>query len=308
MEPEPTPVSSSPAALVRLLVPTVDLTAARHISDTLEADELAPPLALTLFERLPGTGWRVDAYFEAGADLAALRATLSGVDGVAGEISVELVPDENWVAVSQAALPPVAAGRLLVHGSHDRDRVGRRHFALLIDAGEAFGTAHHATTEGCLIALDRLAATAGGRFRRVLDLGCGSGVLAMAAARLMPRARVLASDIDPVAVEVARANVALNGGKGRVRTLAAPGLAHERVRASGPYDLILANILAGPLITLAPAMARAVRPGATVVLSGILADQAREVIGTYAAAGFRLASRRIRNGWATLVLRRLART
>ncbi len=215
---------------------------------------------------------------------------------------IEAVPDENWVTVSQRALPPVAAGRFLVHGSHDLQHVGRRHWALQIDAGEAFGTAHHATTEGCLEMLDRL-----GRLtlsRRVLDLGCGSGVLAIAASRLWPSARIVASDIDPVAVTVATANARLNRAANRIHMATAPGLDHTALRHNGPYDLIVANILAGPLSRLAPSLARHIAPAGNIVLSGILAPQAREVLAKYRAVGFRCKSRRTIAGWTTLLLTR----
>jgi ribosomal protein L11 methyltransferase len=215
--------------------------------------------------------------------------------------TIEDVPEENWVAVSQAALPPVDVGGFLVHGAHDRARVGRRWRAIEIDAGEAFGTAHHATTQGCLSALDRLARRH--PFRCILDLGCGSGLLAIAAARLWPRASVAASDIDPIAIEVARANAALNGAGPRIRFVAAPGLAHPRLRDLEPFDLVVANILAGPLIRLAPQLGKAVRPGAIVVLSGILGEQVREVVAIYAMSGFRLLRKEVDHNWATLTLR-----
>src|SRR5690606_32257980 len=177
-------------------------------------------------------------------------------------IDVVAVPDENWVEVSQSALPPVTAGRFTIHGSHDRGVVPRGPNSLLIDAGEAFGTAHHATTQGCLLALDELTRRRG--FQRVLDLGCGSGVLAIAAARALPRAEIEASDNDPQAIAVARANARCNGVAGRIRMRVAEGLPRGRIR-DGSYDLILANILADPLVALAPDVARALAPGGVAV-------------------------------------------
>ena len=215
--------------------------------------------------------------------------------------------DENWVAISQAALPPVAAGRFLVHGSHDSRRIGRRSWALEIDAGEAFGTAHHATTQGCLMAIDRLARRVGG-IRRIADIGCGSGVLALAASRVWPHARIAASDLDPVAVGVARDNARRNRAHARISFVAAAGLAHPVLRRQSPYDLVLANILAGPLIRLAPNVASHVRTGGHLVLSGILGEQAREVIATYRMAGFRLDQHHLDHNWSTLVLRKAGRT
>ena len=283
---------------------TVELDAmaeARALGEYLELAEPAP-LANSMFE-IPATGgWRIDAYYEAEPDLDAIRQVASAILDRAKSIAVEDVPDENWVTVSQAALPPVEAGRFTVHGSHDQARVGRRQNAILIDAGEAFGTAHHATTEGCLIALDRL--TRQRRFRRVLDLGCGSGVLAIAAAQTLPLATVRASDIDPVAVEVARGNFRSNRLGGRIKAYAATGLAHTALRGDGRYDLVLANILAGPLIRLAPELARAIEPEGVAVLSGLLVDQAHEVSAAYRASGFRVVERRDYTGWTTLVVQR----
>ena len=169
------------------------------------------------------------------------------------------VPDTNWVALSQAALPPVKAGRFIVHGAHDRPRFAMRRSGIEIEAGEAFGTGHNATTVLCLEALDRLIRRR--RFARVLDLGCGTGVLAIAAARAVPRARVLASDNDPVALAIARENARLNRVSARLETVLAAGFDHRKLRRARPYDLVLANLLPGPLIALAPAMRRAIRPG-----------------------------------------------
>jgi len=275
-----------------------DLAAARALAMALE--ELITPAAeaTALFEH--GAGWQLDAYYGERPDPAALIAQLGKIaHGPPPSFEIDGVPDENWVRLSQAALPPVTAGRFTVHGSHDRARVPRGPNAILIDAGEAFGTAHHATTQGCLAALDHLV-RAPLRVRRALDLGCGSGVLAIALARRLPHARVVASDIDPVAVTVAASNARANGLGRRVSFTIAAGLADPRL--AGRFDLIAANILAEPLIALATAMARAVRPGGRVVLSGILDAQAAAVLAAYAARGFsRLAHRRIA-GWSTLVL------
>ena len=285
-------------ALTKLTIETRGRGSSRVVSEKL-ALTIPEPLAITEFENLQSQGWRVEAYYEEAPDVSAL-ATEFGLDDAT--ISTELVPDENWVTLSQAALPPVIAGRFVVHGSHDRARVGRRALAIEIDAGEAFGTAHHATTLGCLLALDALVHRTSPR--RVLDLGCGSGVLAIAAARVLPRARILASDIDPTAVDVARANIHLNREHGRVRALCAVGLDHRELRRAAPFDLVLANILAGPLIVLAPTVALAVRRGGIAVLSGILTEQAMEVEAAWRAASFSMVEKRLLNGWATLVLRR----
>jgi ribosomal protein L11 methyltransferase len=213
---------------------------------------------------------------------------------------VEEVPDRNWVALSQAALPPIAAGRFIVHGSHDRHRFAMRRLAVEIEAGEAFGSGHNATTVLCLEALDALARQR--RLRRVLDLGCGSGVLGIAAARVAPTACVLAVDSDPVAVAVANANGRLNRVHRRVRVLQAAGVAHPMLRRAPPFDLVLANILPGPLVELAPAIGRALRSGGFAVLSGLLDHQTREVAAAYGAAGFCLVRRLRRAGWTALVV------
>ena len=293
--------------LKRLRVAAADASDARRLAERLAEpdDEGIAALATSTFVDPTRGCWQVDAYF---AEEPAPESILGWIGdllapGVAP--SIDAVPEENWVAVSQAALPPVEAGRFLVHGSHDRDRVGRRRYGIEIDAGEAFGTAHHATTQGCLAALDRLARSH--RFGRILDLGCGSGVLAIAASRLWPAARIVATDIDPVSIVVARENARLNGAERRLRLAVAAGLDHGAIRASRPFDLIVANILAGPLIRLAPALARGIRPGGLVVLSGLLGEQVREVVGAYRLSGFDVASVTLRHNWATLVMRQRGR-
>ena len=291
------------STLARMSVAVAGLGEARRIVDGL-GEVLDPaPLATTLFEEPATGGWRVDAYFEAAPEEATLTQALAALAGRTLAPHVEPVPDLNWVAISQAALPPVAAGRFTVHGSHDRSRIGRRLNAIEIDAGEAFGTAHHATTLGCLLAIDRLASRWRPTPRHVLDLGCGSGVLAIAAAQVWPGAEVVASDIDPTAIAVAGGNCRANRQGRRVRTLTAPGLAHAALRRR--FDLVIANILAGPLIAMAPALSGTVGRGGLAVLSGILAEQAGEVAAVYLAAGFRLVERRTLSGWTTLVLARV---
>jgi ribosomal protein L11 methyltransferase len=285
--------------LFKLRIAAAGLETGRAAADLLT--ELAAPraLAVTLFESGPAS-FLVEAYYEAQPSLEAIAGALFSLGGGLGEATLEAVPDQNWVALSQAALPPVAAGRFLVHGRHDRTRAGARRTAIEIEAGEAFGTGHNATTALCLEALDRL--TRRRRFARVLDLGCGSGVLAIAAARVLPGARVLAVDNDPLATAIARENARLNGVGPRVRVLDASGFAHSRLRPAGAFDLVLANLLPGPLIALAPAMRRALRPHGVAVLSGLLDHQAREVAATYRAAGFRLLARTRRASWTVLTV------
>lgn len=268
------------------------------LQDLLES----PPDALTIFENGPGR-WRIEGYYDDGAgprDFGAELAALLG-DGVP-RFSIETVPDENWVAISQAALPPVTAGRFTVHGSHDRGRVPRGPNAIVIDAGEAFGTAHHATTLGCLLAIDRLARTTA--FETALDLGCGSGVLAIALAKALPNVDIIATDLDPQSVKVATENVRINGVASRIALTAARGVDHMWLRQSPPFDLIIANILAGPLISLAPDLAKKLARSGTLVLSGLLTPQAPQVIAAYRAAGFQIERHDRIAGWSTLTLLR----
>jgi ribosomal protein L11 methyltransferase len=247
-------------------------------------------------------GWLLELYFDAEPPLAELRQVAAEYIGspVAEAITVEPLPDEDWVAVTQRGLHPIRAGRFLIHGSHDRERAKDEPYAIEIEAGQAFGTAHHGTTRGCLVMIDRLAKRGG--VSRVLDLGTGSAVLAIAAAKCLSH-RVLATDIDPVAVRVARENCERNGAKGRVRLQVAAGLSHPAIRCAAPFGVVTANILAKPLIQLAPAIRHAVADGGHLILSGLLDSQAREVTARYKALGFTLASRLFLDGWATLHLR-----
>jgi ribosomal protein L11 methyltransferase len=200
-------------------------------------------------------------------------------------------------------LSPVDAGRFFVFGSHDADKVPKGRVPLQIEATVAFGTGHHGTTLGCLVAFDRLL-TEGWRPARVADIGCGTAVLAMAAAMTLPDALVIASDIDRVAVDVAEANVAINGLDGRVECLEAAGLDHARIRAAGPFDLVFANILKGPLIELAPSIATHLATGGRAILSGLLSVQADSVTAAYVASGLTLNSRADIGEWSTLVLQK----
>ncbi len=262
---------------------------------------LPEPVGVGVFEIEDGSGrFEVGVYFEVEPDAIEL-ALLAAIYG-ARPFTVSEVPETDWVAHVKRELQPVAAGRFFVHGSHDADRIPAGAVPLLIEAAMAFGTGHHGTTKGCLLALDRLD-RAGFRAQSTADIGCGTAVLAMAAAAIWPEP-VIASDIDPVAVEVAEANVAANGLAGRVACVEAVGFDHPELAARAPFDLIFANILKGPLIDLAPEMARHAAPSGYVILSGILDSQADEVATVYCANGFDLSRRDEIGEWTALVLRR----
>ena len=273
---------------------------AEALGEALEALEPAPT-GVGVFEVEDGKGiWEVGGYFLDAPDDVDL-ALLSAAFG-AGPFVVSEVPDQDWVAKVRRELPPVEAGRFFVYGSHDAALLPEGRIGLLIEAAMAFGTGHHGTTLGCLRAYDRLLED-GQRFDKVLDLGCGTAVLAMSAAR-MGAANVLASDIDPVAVEVALANVQANGLEGRVDCVESIGFESPVLQAGAPFDLIFANILKGPLIELAPDMAAHVAPGGRAILSGILVEQAEEIIEVYQAQGFDLQRREDLGEWSALTLRR----
>ena len=256
------------------------------------------PTGVGVFEVEDGSGtWEVGGYFTEAPDLAGL-ALLAAVHG-AGEFVVSELPDTDWVAHVRRELTPVEAGRFFVYGSHDADKVPEGKIALLIDAAMAFGTGHHGTTLGCLQALDMLVES-GQKVRRVADIGCGTAVLAMAAARVY-EAEIIASDIDRVAVDVAEVNLAANGLTGRIACVEAAGFDHPAL-ADGRFDLIFANILMGPLLELAPDMARAAAPGAHVILSGILNEQAESVAECYVKSGFSLVRQAAIVDWTTLIL------
>lgn len=244
--------------------------------------------------------WEVGGYFLEAPDSIAL-ALVSAAFGAA-EFAVSEVPETDWVAHVRRELTPVSAGRFFVYGAHDADKVPAGKIALRIEAAMAFGTGHHGTTLGCLKALDKLVSE-GVVAESVADIGCGTAVLAMAAARVWPNP-VLASDIDEVAVDVAEANVRANDLEGRVRCVEAAGFDHPDLSGDAVFDLILANILKGPLLELAPDMARATRDGGHVILSGILNEQADEVIANYTRFGFNLIDREEIVDWTTLMLRR----
>ena len=274
---------------------------AEALGEALEALEPAPT-GVGVFEVEDGKGiWEVGGYFLDAPDDIEL-ALLSAAFG-AGPFVVSEVPDQDWVAKVRRELPPVEAGRFFVYGSHDAALLPEGRIGLLIEAAMAFGTGHHGTTLGCLRAYDRLLDD-GQRFDNVLDLGCGTAVLAMSAAR-MGAPHVLASDIDPVAVEVALANVKANALVGRVVCVESIGFDSPVLRARAPFDLVFANILKGPLIELAPDMAAHLAPGGRAILSGLLVEQADEIVEVYQGQDLALETREDLGEWSALTLRRL---
>ncbi|WP_457647412.1 50S ribosomal protein L11 methyltransferase [Profundibacter sp.] len=265
-------------------------------------ERLVPePTGVGVFEVEDGSGiWEVGGYFVEKPDEAGL-ALLAVAFGAKPFVVSEL-PEVDWVAHVRRELSPVQAGRFFVYGSHDADKVPEGSVALLIEAAMAFGTGHHGTTLGCLQVLDQLANN-GFVGENVADIGCGTAVLAMAAAKIWPNP-VLASDIDAQAVDVARANVASNGLDGRVICVEAAGFDAPELKQAAPFDLVFANILKGPLIGLAPDMDDSVKNGGYAILSGILNEQAQEVVNIYTHNGFDAIDRRENGEWTTLLLRR----
>jgi ribosomal protein L11 methyltransferase len=256
----------------------------------------------TLVLRDEDRHWFLECYDGGALSGENAASMLEGFGLNVASIAVEAIPDADWVSETQKALPPVRAGRFTIHGSHDRGRIVSKG-AIEIDAGRAFGTAHHGTTRGCLIALDRLSREI--RPSAVLDLGAGSGVLAIAAAKAFAhRPLVAAVDLDAIAIDVARENCRKNGAA-HIRLFvgdgATPALAYE----AAPFDVVMANILAKPLLKLAPRLRELTRVGGALILSGLLSGQAREIIARYRSTSFCLIRRRDLEGWATLTLRRV---
>ena len=271
--------------------------------------DLDPPPTLMTSEPDPARedDWLLEAYFEGkpSADhIARVRALVPSADCVDHEL--DRIADADWVTLSQAFLEPIVAGRFFVHTAAHAGAVPADVTAFHIEAGRAFGTGHHETTTGCLHMIDGLK-TRGHRFRAIADVGTGTGLLAFAARACWPRAAVIASDIDPVSIDVTAENAAMNAipigrGRGAVALVTAPGLADPLLIDRAPYDLLIANILAGPLIALAPALAGAVQPGGSLILAGLLGTQADRVTAAYRRCGMRLAERIDTGDWPTLRL------
>jgi ribosomal protein L11 methyltransferase len=291
------PLPGAAAPVNELRSPDLPRAAAHALAEAIETAIWPEPLAVTL------------AIADETADLWSVVALYDGevahadvVDAAPAARDAQFGPlaDADWVRRSLDGLAPVRAGRFCLHGSHDRHRRPPSGVAIEIDAGTAFGTGHHATTAGCLMAMDGLLKQR--RFARVLDVGCGTGVLAIAAARANRSATVVAGDIDPEAVRVTRLNARLNGA--RVMAVTATGASHPAIGKSAPHELILANILARPLMKLAPSLMGIAAPGGRIVLSGLLCPQERMVEAAWKGAGAIIVARLRKDGWSTLILAR----
>jgi ribosomal protein L11 methyltransferase len=293
-------MNSSGHSVVGRLV--CDEKTARHLADLLSerlaGDLEASETAIAAFEGVDGR-WNVEIHFGAAPDEIAMRRLIAETVGATARITFETIAPRDWVAASLADLKPVMAGRFAVHGAHDRGRIAPNRIEIEIEAALAFGTGHHGTTRGCLLALDRIVKYAAPR--RVLDVGTGTGVLAIAAAKAL-RTGVLASDIDPEAVRIARENARLNGLAPLVTCIQAAGLVDRRLHARAPFDLVFANILLAPLRRLAHPMRLLLAPGAHVVLSGLLAGQEGAALAAYRPHGLTLVRRVPLGEWVTLVL------
>ena len=266
---------------------------------SLDSDPLLEGATYSILEEDEDKGiWRIDAFPNDADDARGIDARLKAHDGLT--VIVEKLADADWLAMSLSGLPPVRAGRFFVYGAHDQGIVPNNTVNLKIDAGAAFGTGHHGTTVGCLMAFDELLKKE--RFERVLDVGCGTGVLAIAAAKTGSKVAV-GTDIDQPSVRIANENAKLNMADARF--VHAFGLNDRKVRQHGPYDLVFANILAPPLVSLSQDIKNALGLGGVAILSGLLRTQERRVSAAYLSRGFILERRIYRDAWSALVLRRV---
>jgi ribosomal protein L11 methyltransferase len=279
-----------------------DEATAWRIAD-LFAERFDPAHTAAAVVEVADGGWIVELCFASAPDRDAVREIIAFAAGpqAARALTFETVAEKDWVAASLEGLQPVAAGRFVVHGRHDRARVAVNRVGIEIEAALAFGTGHHGTTRGCLLALDLILKAR--RPRRVLDVGTGSGVLAIAAAKASRR-RVVANDVDPRAIAAAQENARTNGVGTLVDLIRAGGLIDRRFRSRAPYDLVLANILLEPLKSLAVPLARLAAPYGRVVLSGLLPAQANAALAAYRTQRLTLERRIVLDGWVTLILAR----
>lgn len=289
---------------VRLVV-SLEKAQAHAFFDALEPVLEDDGFAASIFETFEDSGvFEVSVYVPDTQDQpelvsTSMRATLAALE-LGATVAQEAVPDEDWVTKSLEGLPPVRVGRFVIHGSHDRDAVRSGDVGIEIEAGQAFGTGHHGTTAGCLEMMSRVFERR--EPSRVLDLGTGSAVLAIAAAKAW-KLPILATDIDPIAIQVARENARFNGVHGMVLCETAPGFHHAAIRREAPFDVIIANILAKPLMKMAPQVARHVMRDGDVILSGILSEQRQRVLAAFRQSGLYHVKTLWREGWVTLHLR-----
>ena len=279
-----------------------DEFSAKRIVDLLTESFEEGEAAIAAFENPEGR-WDVTVHFADPPDEAAIRnlVALASDDTVAGSIVFDTIEAKDWVKESLEGLVPVRAGRFIVHGSHDRDKVRDNQLGIEIEAALAFGTGHHGTTRGCLIYLDYVLRSKAPK--RILDLGTGTGVLAIAAAKATKK-HVLATDIDAMSVKVAHENMKLNGVSNLVETVCATGFSSPAIAKHAPFDLILANILANPLRAMATDMERHMASNGMIILSGLLPHQATSVIVAYRARGLVLLKQQIIEGWSSLLMQR----
>ncbi len=293
-----------PESSWKIQIGDLTLDEAERLSDAIETveDSGVQAAAIDIEDEKKGL-WRLEAYCLPQSDPASVAEAITGLAKSCGlhdsKLRTIAIEDEDWVARSQSDLAPIIAGRFFIHGSHDRPRRPAGGTSVEIDAAQAFGTGHHATTRGCLIALDRILKQA--RPQSFLDLGCGSGILAIAAAR-STRRPVVAADIDPVAVRIAAENATANTVGGELCTFEAAGTKHREIMSRAPYDVVFANILARPLEMLAPEISSVLALRGRAILSGLTPDQEARVLSAYLAQGLRLEQRLRVDGWSCLTL------
>jgi len=291
-------------AKVKLYSVTVDFDFKPEAAWRLALEEVLEPFgaALVSFETDGGKGWHMEVIGEDKPSAAAVKAVLKPFGNLKAVIGP--VPDKDWLAESRKGLAPIKMGPFFIHGEHDRGKAPKNVIPLEIDAGMAFGTGRHETTSGCVKALLKLSKTM--KVKKALDIGTGTGILAFAAHHLFD-IPVMAGDNDKDAVRVARENAAINGLKKHIRIVASDGYRAKAIRDNGPYDLITANILANPLISLAPDLAKCLARNGRAILSGLLKTQEKDVLAAHQAVGLELDFRIRQNDWSVLVLKKKAR-
>jgi len=284
----------------RALFAIGDEASARRVADLLTESLDESEAAIAAFERADGR-WDIAVHFAEPPEESAIRELVRLAAGLpaAETLAFDTIEARDWVAATLEQLVPVAAGRFVVHGQHDRNRIPPNKTGIEIEAALAFGTGHHGTTRGCLLLLDRVLKA--WRPRRVLDLGTGTGVLGIAAAKALHE-KILASDIDPISVRIAKENAVLNGAGPSLTSITATGFSAPDFARRAPFDLVMANILANPLRQMATPMARHLAPSGLVILSGLLTPQARSVIAAYRSRGLMLRAHIRIEGWSSLLL------